>query len=419
MNIKKISKCRCCRSKILKLFLDFGKMCLTTEFPNSKAGHQYKIPMKLVICAKCKLFQLLHNYDLNKLYNKNYGYRSGINQSMSNHLESVTQDVEKIIRFDKNDIALDIASNDATLLKKYKNKKIKKFGIDPTITKFSNLYPKSYLKFPGFFNKDNYNKITNFKKAKAITSIAVFYDIQNPINFVSDIKDILDKDGVWILEQSYLPLLIKNNAYDSICHEHLSYFMYRQIKNLLDKFEMHVFDVKFNYMNGGSVRLFISHKLSLFKINKKNIKNIISIENKIFNNLSKIINNFRKSILKSRIKLVNIIKKINKKKKIIHLYGASTKGNVILQYCKITKKMIPFAAERNKDKFGKFTPGTLIPIISEKESRKKNPDYYLVMPWHFEKEILLREKIFLKNGGKIIFPLPYIKIISERHMSIE
>jgi hypothetical protein len=413
MKIKKISKCRCCDSKILKSLLDFGNMCLTTEFPNTKKGRQDKIPMNLVICQKCKLFQLLHNYDLNKLYNKNYGYKSGINESMRSHLGSVTQDIQKLVKFSRNDIALDIASNDATLLKKYKSKKIKRFGIDPTIKKFSNLYPKNYLKFPGFFNEFNYNKIAKSKKAKAITSIAVFYDIQEPVNFVSDIKNILDNDGVWILEQSYLPLLIKNNAYDSICHEHLSYFMYRQLKIILDRFEMHVFDVKFNYMNGGSIRLFISHKSAAFKINNKNIKQIIEIEKKIFVNFSKIINNFKVSIFKSRDKLVNIIKKINEKKKLIHIYGASTKGNVILQYCKITKESIPFAVERNKDKFGKFTPGTLIPIISEKESKKKSPDYYLVMPWHFRKEILLREQSFLEKGGKIIFPLPQIEIISK------
>ena len=166
-------------------------------------------------------------------------------------------------------------------------------------------------------------------------------------------------------------------------------------------------------MNGGSIRLFISHKSAVFKINNKNIKQIIEIENKIFNNFSKITNNFKVSIFKSRDKLVNTIKKINEKKKIIHIYGASTKGNVILQYCKITKESIPFAVERNKDKFGKFTPGTLIPIISEKESKKKSPDYYLVMPWHFRKEILLREQSFLEKGGKIIFPLPQIEIISK------
>lgn len=410
MKIKKITKCRCCGSIKLNLFLDFGNMHLTTEFPKRKIN-KGKIPMKLMICQKCKLFQLLHNYDLNKLYNKDYGYKSGINQSMNSHLESITQNVEKIINLKEGDIVLDIASNDGTLLKKYKNKKIVRFGIDPTIKKFLNLYPKNFLKFAGFFNKDNYNKITNFKKAKVITSIAVFYDIQDPVNFISDIKEILDKDGVWILEQSYFPLLIKNNAYDSICHEHLSYFMYRQIKNILSKFDMHVFNVTFNHMNGGSVRFFISNKLSVFKINKRNIEKIIKMENRIFFNFNKTINNFKKLIYESRVKLVDLVKKINKEKKIVHVYGASTKGNVILQFCKLTKEMIPFAAERNKDKFGRFTPGTLIPIISEKHSREMNPDYYLVMPWHFKKEILNREKSFLKKGGKIIIPLPNIKII--------
>ena len=413
MKIKRISKCRCCKSKKLKQFLDFGKMSLTTEFPKNSNSSK-KIPMELIICSNCKLFQLRHNYELKKLYNEDYGYKSGINKSMHSHLEDVAKQAEKKVILKNKDIILDIASNDGTLLKKYKNRKVIKFGIDPTIKKFQKYYPKNYLKFPGFFEKNIYNKITNYKKSKIITSIAVFYDLQNPVKFIKDIKSILDKKGIWVLEQSYFPLLIKNNAYDSICHEHLSYFMHRQLNLLLKKEKLKIIDVSFNNMNGGSVRFFISHQESEYKVNGKNLSKVINIENKIFSNFSKTKNQFRKNIINSKKKLIYLINKLNKKNKIIHIYGASTKGNVIIQFCGITKKMIPYAVERNPEKVGRYTPGSFIPIISEKRSRALNPDFFFVMPWHFKKEIVSREKLFLNKGGKLIFPLPNIHMVGKK-----
>ena len=413
MKIKRISKCRCCKSKKLKKFLDFGKMSLTTEFPKSSNSSK-KIPMELIICSNCKLFQLRHNYELKKLYNEDYGYKSGINKSMHSHLEDIAKQVEKKVILKNKDIILDIASNDGTLLKKYKNRKVIKFGIDPTIKKFQKYYPKNYLKFPGFFEKNIYNKITNYKKSKIITSIAVFYDLQNPVKFIKDIKSILDNEGIWVLEQSYFPLLIKNNAYDSICHEHLSYFMHKQLNFLLKKEKLKIIDVSFNNMNGGSVRFFISHQDSQYKVDSKNLSKVLNIENKIFSNFNKTKNQFRKNIINSKKKLIFLINKLNKKNKIIHIYGASTKGNVIIQFCGLTKKMIPYAVERNPEKFGRYTPGSFIPIISEKRSRALNPDFFLVMPWHFKKEIVSREKLFLNKGGKLIFPLPNIQMVSKK-----
>ena len=371
--------------------------------------------MELIICKNCRLFQLRHNYELKKLYNENYGYKSGINNSMHRHLEDIAKEAEKKVQLKEEDIILDIASNDGTLLKKYKNKKTIKFGIDPTIKKFKKFYPNNYLKFPGFFEKNIYNKIAKFKKSKIITSIAVFYDLPNPAKFVQDIKSILDINGIWILEQSYFPHLIQNNAYDSICHEHLSYFMHRQLNLLLKKEKLKIIDVSFNNMNGGSARFFISHQDSQFKIKRKNLLKVLKIENKIFRNFNKTINRFRRNIINSKNKLINLIIKLNKEKKIIHIYGASTKGNVIIQFCKITKKMVPYAAERNPEKYGRYTPGSFIPIISENKSRALKPNFFLVMPWHFKKEIVLREKIFLNKGGKLIFPLPQINIIGKKN----
>jgi NDP-4-keto-2,6-dideoxyhexose 3-C-methyltransferase len=412
MKYSTIKKCRCCKKKNFENFFDFGKMCLSTEFPPKKTRKMNKIPMNVKICTNCKLVQLQHNYDLDKLYNKDYGYKSGVNQTMNNHLESITNQIEKIVKFKKKDIVLDIASNDGTLLKKYKNNQLIKFGIDPTIKKFKSNYPKNFLTHSGFFKKEIFDKKAK-KKAKAITSMAVFYDLPDPNKFVNDISNILDKEGVWILEQSYFPKLFYNNAYDSLCHEHLTYFILKQLNIILKKNKLRVFDVKINNMNGGSIRLFIAHDRSTYKNKSKNINKILTIEKDYLLNLKNNLINFKKNINKSKNELKKFINKVINEKKIIHLYGASTKGNIILQFCELKKKQINYAADRNREKWGRITPGSKIPIISEKSSRSKKPDYYLVMPWHFKKEILKREFLFLKNGGKLIFPLPKLHIYSK------
>jgi len=407
-----VKNCRCCNKKKFKDFFNFGKMNLSTEFSTIKSKKSNIIPMNVVICNYCKLVQLQHNYDLKQLYNKDYGYKSGINLTMNQHLESISRDIEKIVKFKKKDIVLDIASNDGTLLKKYKNKKLIRFGIDPTINEFRSNYPRNYLKYSGFFNQIVFKKKTKGRKAKAITSIAVFYDIPNPNRFTEDISKILDKDGVWVLEQSYFISLFKNNAYDSLCHEHLTYFIFYQLEMILKKYNLRVFNIKLNSMNGGSIRFFICHQNANFKTNFTNINNIIKIEYLYLKKINNNLKNFTKNINMSREKLKKLIKKILLKDKKIHLYGASTKGNIILQFCNIDNKAVTHAADRNKEKWNRVTPGSNIPIISEENSRKMKPDYYLVMPWHFKKEILKREYRFLRQGGKLIFPLPKLQVIS-------
>ena len=408
-----VKNCRCCDKKKFKNFFNFGKMSLSTEFPTINAHKANKIPMNIIICNYCKLIQLKHNYDLKYLYNKDYGYKSGVNLTMNQHLESISSDIEKIVKFKKKDIVLDIASNDGTLLKKYKNKKIIRFGIDPTINKFKSNYPKNYLKHSGFFSKTIYKEKLKNRKAKSITSIAVFYDLPNPNKFTEDVSKILDKNGVWVLEQSYFISLFKNNAYDSLCHEHLTYFILSQLDIILKKNNLRVFNATLNSMNGGSIRFFICHQSAKFKTNINNINNIKKIENLYLKKIDKNLRSFKKKINTSKVKLKKLINKIIIKGKKIHLYGASTKGNIILQFCDIDKSSISYAADRNKEKWNRVTPGSNIPIISEKNSRKMKPDYYLVMPWHFKKEILKREYEFLRQGGKLIFPLPEIEVISK------
>ena len=371
--------------------------------------------MILVICNNCKLTQLLHNYDLKDLYNDEYGYRSGINNIMVNHLTEISTQVKKIVTFKNGDYILDIASNDATLLKSYKLSKINYVGIDPTIKKYKKFYPKEIKTRPKLFNKKEYLKISSNKKAKAITSIAMFYDVQDPNKFTSEIHDILDNEGIWVMEMFYIPILLKYNAYDSVCHEHITYLTYQHIEYLCKNNNLRIFDATLNSMNCGSIRYFICHKNAKFKSNYKAIKKCKKYEKNLKKN--KIYFDFKKRIKKISKKLNFLIKKINNKKKTVHIYGASTKGNVLIQYSKLSNKNIPYAAERNSSKWTKKMPGSNIPIISEKTSRLMKPDYYLVLPWHFKNEFIKREKKFLLSGGKLIFPLPKIEIFSRKDLN--
>ena len=412
MKYHKINNCRLCNSRKIKQLINFGQICSSSTFPYKKLNYKKITPMIFGICNKCKLAQLLHNYNLKELYNDNYGYRSGINPAMVKHLSGITKDIKKIVNFKKGDFALDIASNDGTLLKSYKLPRIKYVGIDPTISRFKNHYPKNFKTKPDFFSKKYYLNLSKKNKAKSITSIAVFYDIIKPSDFVADIKDILSRDGIWVMEQTYLPTLIKNFGYDSICHEHLTYFTLKQINYLCEKSDLRVFKTTLNPMYGGSIRVFICHKEAKFKTNFKSIQKCKKLESKYINRKHLI--NFKKKIKYLSNKLNGLIKKLKKNNKTIHVYGASTKGNVILQYSKINKNYINYAADRNPLKWNRKMPGSNIPIISEKNSRSKKPDYYLVLPWHFKKEFITREEKYLSQGGKLIFPLPKIQIVSKK-----
>ena len=415
MKYKKITHCRLCYSKKLKQIINFGSICLSSAFPYKNSKFNKIIPMIFGICKNCRSVQLLHNYDLKALYNNDYGYRSGINQSMIDHITSITNDIKKIIKFKIGDYVLDIASNDATLLKSYKFSKINYVGIDPTINKYKKFYPKNFKTKSTLFSKNKYLNLSNKQKAKVITSIAMFYDVQNPNEFVSDIKDILSKNGIWVMEMYYLPILLKYNAYDSICHEHITYFSFNQINYLCEKNNLKIFKVSLNSMNCGSIRYFICHRDARFKLDYNSINKCKKLE-KILDQDS-CFYNFKKRIKLLSIKLNLIIKNLNKRKKTIHVYGASTKGNISLQYLKLSVKDISFAADRNPLKWNRKMPGSNIPIISEASSRAKNPDYYLVLPWHFKKGFIKREKKFLAKGGKLIFPLPKIEILSKKSLN--
>jgi len=344
------------------------------------------------------------------MYGDNYGYRSGLNSSMVNHLEKKIRHLENLVKPQTNDLVIDIGSNDATSLKAYQGD-FDKIGIDPTGEKFSDFYTDKIKLIPDFFSHKIFdNKYPN-KKAKIITSIAMFYDLEDPNSFVNDIFKCLEDNGIWHFEQSYMPSMLRTNAYDTICHEHLEFYSLTVVKNILEVNNLKIIDVQMNAINGGSFAVTATkNTCNEYEINNPIIEWLLNQETRMKLDTPIPYLDFGKRIEQHREDLKLLIQKLNEEGKKVFGYGASTKGNVLLQYCGFTSNEIPFIAEVNEEKFGSLTPGTNIPIISESEAKKMNPDYFLVLPWHFRDFILNKETEFINSGGKLIFPLPEIEI---------
>ncbi len=407
---KKISSCRICGNKVLTNFLRLGNQMLTGVFPKEKdKGSVSSGPIALVKCMgenSCGLVQMQYSYSLSEMYGDNYGYRSGLNKSMVDHLHSKVSKITKLVKLNDDDLIIDIGSNDATTLKAYPQKRLDLVGIDPTGVKFNSYYPDNIQLIPDFFSSTLVKAKFGNKKAKVITSFSMFYDLEEPLTFMKEVHEILGNDGVWIFEQSYMPKMLEMNSFDTICHEHLEFYSLHQIKYMTDIVGFHIVDVDFNDINGGSFSITVRKKIGDEQDEEK-IKKILHQETEAGLLTMKPYKEFANRIDVATKKLIQFVKTERAKGKMIAALGASTKGNVLLQYCNFTEEDISFIGEVNEEKLGCFTPGTFIPIISEKELLSKNPDYLIVLPWHFKEFFVSNEKF---SKMKLVFPLPEIEI---------
>ena len=405
----KIKNCRNCKNTELFDLFSLGKISFTGRFSNTIHQNVPKAYLNVLMCKKCKLVQLDRNFDLNYLYGKNYGYRTGINKTMTDHVRKIVRKCSALIKLKPKQYVLDIGSNDATLLNFYANDIIK-VGVDPLVNKYKKFYKKINYKISNFFKIKDIEKIKIKKKFKIISALSVFYDLRDPNKFIKEIKKILDDKGVFVLEHVDLCYIIKNNIFDTFCHEHLIFYSSKIIIEMMKNNGLKVFNHEYNEINGGSSRYYICHSKTNFKVSK-NIKKVLLRENLQGIELKKTYKVFFTKILNEKIKLIKLIKKIKNEEQDIHGYGASTKGNVLLQFYNINNKVVNYIADRNPLKWNSFTPGTRIKIISESQSRKIKPHFYLVLPWHFKNEILIREKNIRKKGTKFIFPLPKVRVV--------
>jgi hypothetical protein len=419
LNVITRQTCRLCGSTSLTEVFDLKPQMLASAFESTHNKERLpyrKVPLQLVRCNPeqdenaCGLVQLKHTFPSEIMYS-DYWYSSGINQTMRDALADITTKVFNYVEILNGDIAVDIGCNDGTLLKSYKNKNLKLVGFDPA--KNFNIEDEKFTRINEYFNKESFIAVMQTRKAKIITSIAMFYDLEDPINFTKDIYDILSNDGIWVLQMADLPNMLKNNMFDNICHEHTTYYSIASIDYLLKKCNMKLIDIEMNTINGSSYRFYIRKKdgpCATIEANNRLMTARINEFNMALDTSDPYIK-FKENIERNKHDLLFFInQEINKGKKIF-IYGASTKGNVLLQYCEINESLIQYAADRNPRKWGTRTLGSNIKIISEEEARSMNPDYFLVLPYHFLDEMVLREKEFIERGGKFIVPIPTIKII--------
>lgn len=411
--VHEIRQCRASGSRHLVSVLNLGEQHLTGVFPRDKAQRVTKGPLELVWCPDSGLLQLKHSYSLSEMYGDNYGYRSGLNTSMVAHLSGKVRGLERRFSPQAGDWVLDIGSNDCTLLKAYSTPGLRRVGMDPTSGKFREYYPDDVVAIEDFFSGSRFLDITDGKRAKVITSIAMFYDLEDPNRFVSDIARALAPGGVWHFEQSYMPSMLRTNAYDTVCHEHLEYYSLHVINGLCERNGLRIVDVQMNSVNGGSVAVTACHRDAPIPSARPIIDWMLRMEDNWGLNTAKPYRQFEDRVFKHRMDLQHLIHALLDDGKRILGYGASTKGNVLLQFCRFGVEHIPAIAEVNSEKFGAFTPGTMIPIVSESEARAMRPDYFIVLPWHFKAGIVQREREYLASGGKLIFPLPEIEIVGD------
>lgn len=418
MTIKETKQCRMCGNTNLKTILNLGNQPLSSVFPKENAPDPSVSPLELIICNNdknkdvCGLVQLRHQADLSEMYGTTYGYFSSISPFMVSHLQSKVTQILEFVKPDKNDIVLDIGCNDGTLLNAYsKELSLIRVGIDPSSEKFKNNFEDDIQVKYDFFSEKGVREIIGDKNCKIITSIAMFYDIDDPLKFMQQINKLLTKDGVWILELSYLPLLCSQLTYDQICHEHVTYLSLSHIDWMMKRAGLKILDVTFNDLNGGSFSIFAGKENGPYKQKEELIQSIIDSEAPLVD-----INTYER--LKNRVishkeEIRNFLALAKGANKNVYGYGASTKGNIIMNYCGLTANDIKAIGDRNPEKDGLTTPGTRIPIISHKKLRKINADYTIVFIWHLRKEVIQDEINYLMNGGKLVFVLPRLHIVDK------
>lgn len=408
-----LTNCRICGNAQLEQVLDLGEQMLTGVFPKSRDEAVTTGPLQLVKCTGsdgcCGLLQLAHSYDLGEMYGDNYGYRSGLNASMVAHLQRKVARIRTLVDLNPGDLVIDIGSNDSTTLRAYDRTDLTFVGVDPTGAKFKEFYPDHVTLIPDFFSADLVKGRFPGAQAKVVTSFSMFYDLPEPMAFMRQVHEVLADDGVWVFEQSYMPLMLETNSYDTVCHEHLEFYALRQIQWMAERVGFRILDVEFNDVNGGSFSVTVLKAAADAAIEPA-VQKILDDEDAADLHTLQPYRAFADRVAASRNALLEFIADAKAAGKRVAALGASTKGNVLLQYCGLNADDLGSVGEVNPEKFGSFTPGSFIPIIQEAELLASDPDYLLVLPWHF--------RAFFKNspafeGRTLVYPLPKLEVIAD------
>lgn len=407
---KKVEKCRICGNTHLERVLNLGQQMLTGVFPRSMGAKVTTGPLNLVKCTggehACGLLQMEHSYDLGEMYGENYGYRSGLNASMVAHLNAKVKRIQGIANLQDGDLVIDIGSNDSTTLQAYPSTGLSLVGVDPTGVKFHSYYPPHVQLIPDFFSSSLVKECLPGRKAKVVTSFSMFYDLEDPMGFMREVFEVLADDGIWVFEQSYMPTMLDTNSYDTVCHEHLEFYALRQIKWMTDRVGFKILDVEFNDINGGSFSVTVKKAHGDDTV-VPSVQKILDDEQAKGLDTLLPYHQFAERVVETKNELLKFIESVRKDGKTVAVLGASTKGNVLLQYCGLTSNEVECVGEVNPEKFACYTPGTWIPIIPETELLAMKPDYLIVLPWHFRKFFTSNKKF---SGMNLVFPLPNVEV---------
>ena len=411
MKMKEITECRICKSNNFEYILSLGPISQTGSFISTPIGPGHEVgPLDLVMCTgdnSCGLIQLKQTYSLEKMYGENYGYRSGLNSSMVSHLHHKVKKIKMMGLLQKGDLIIDIGSNDGTSLRAFDENAYRLIGIDPTAEKFREFYRSDIEVIADFFPSEKLNLKMNNQKAKVITSFSMFYDLENPIDFAKNIANKLDNNGIWVFEQSYVFSMLENNSFDTICHEHLEYYSLKQIQRVCNEANLKLIDCEFNDVNGGSFSVITTHSSNKTLEPTNNLKQALLQEKKYYDELDKKIEKFIYEVNGLSSKFEELFYKAKQEKVNVYCLGASTKGNVLLQYCELDSTKIKAIGEINSDKFGKYTPGSGIQIVPQEKILSDPGAYFIILPWHFKKFFENSDKF---NGLKKVYPLPHFEI---------
>jgi NDP-4-keto-2,6-dideoxyhexose 3-C-methyltransferase len=411
--------CRVCDAAVESI-MSLGEQYVS-NFVDPDESDGLKAELELVLCRACGLLQLRDTVPPEALY-RNYWYRSGTNASMRNALAELATETAYLAHLAEGDAVLDIGSNDGTLLASYPTPGLYKIGFDPSrnLAEYSKEIADKVV--VDFFNAPGYFETPDLqdRRPKAVTSIAMFYDLEDPNAFVSDIKAVMHEDGVWVVQMSYLPLMLTQNAFDNICHEHLEYYSLHSLEALLDRHDFEVVDMQLNDVNGGSLRVYIRNRgadenafgdATYRGLAQERVRALRRREEEMGLGELETYQEFAQRVERVKADVVGYVKQQVAEGRSVYVYGASTKGNTLLQYFGLDRTLITAAAERNPGKWGKVTVGTRIPIVSEEDARAAKPDHFLVLPWHFMEEFEQRERPYLLSGGRFIVPLPHFMLL--------
>lgn len=395
--VTKIHACRSCGASDMRQVFDIGELKINAFMPepNTDVG---SAPLTLVHCSQCDLIQLDHTVREQELY-ENYWYLSRLNQKIVDNLQSITSDVTEFVDFQPGDLVLDIGANDGTLLSFYDSDQVIRVGCDPAQNIHAELEQHTDVLIPDFFTLDNWQQyVGQGRQARVVTTVAMFYDLDDPNQFVSDVKGVLADDGVWLCQLMTAAPMLASNDLGNVIHEHIEYYTYLSLTNLLERHGLEIFQVRQNDINGGSYQLYIRHYTSGSVDFAENIT-------------PERIGAWADNIAQNASRTMDFITDLVSRDKKVYIMGASTKGNTIMQYYGLDSDLIAGAAEIHPDKIGKYLVGGSIPIVHEDEAKQK-ADYFLVFPFHF-KELFVTRILsdWIADGGQLIFCTPEFEVV--------